>query len=185
MSDEMLSEAVSLVSPPLLADSDLELLTAELDTTRHRKRGRPSGNVLARKRIAIAIAEEARQELPPEIRLQLVDRLLSGKRYPERQRSLDATRARRTLRRLDLMRDMHMLVCELLDRDGPLVHELLGPIERPVMEPGTSRGNEALLITHQLLVKYRMRPPSLGRLRNMVAPGYYRRECDRLFTRSV
>ena len=86
--DDLFSETLEVMSPPLLAEPEMAKLMSELDPKGLRKRGRPAGNVLVRRRLGQMIQTIERPDFPHEARRALVDRLMTGKRFTEFDRSL-------------------------------------------------------------------------------------------------
>ncbi len=169
LTDEMHRDAVLTLSPPLLPRRDMALLLAELDPTQARKRGRPVGNRLIRVQLARAVAAVTRPDLPIEVQKLLVDRLTSGKRFTDFQRHGAFNRKWKRWHQEILLCGLYITLREPLKAPGPLVHFILGPIDLEPHEKTGSPSERALLITHRLArTHYGIKPPSMGRLRNIV-----------------
>lgn len=169
MTDEMLLAAVQTLKPPLLPDADMMLLARELDGGL-RRRGRPKGDLLPRKRIATMIATIRHRGLPSEIRQLLVERLASGRRFTEADRGLQFYRASKRANKRMLIRVIYRDVYALLDQRHSIIrHHIIGEIPVPREWQSLSRHERALQITAMILRdRMRLNPPSPVTLRNLV-----------------
>ena len=171
LTDEMLNDVIDAFEPSLALDVNMtSALRRELDTKSKRKRGRPVGDVLVRRQIAIALAERFCADIPPQLVQALIDRLESGVRYTDLSQDTVSYWKRQKRDQRMFIRGLYRDFYKRLDRKSDFQHPIFGAVKLPCDAARVSQSELALLVTQDIMrTRLGMLPQSIGTMRNIVA----------------
>jgi hypothetical protein len=165
-------EGLNCLDPPFLDAVRMEALKHFLEPQYEGQDGCPKGG-LSRNELAVSILTVRRTDLPYGSVEALAAYLSTHTDQPkETLRDARVELNRRRLReRNTLIRGLYRVFYGVAVGDGPWHHPLIGEIE-PLAEPNEVRSDRAIQLTHRWLNDNGYRPPSQGRMRNLITENW-------------
>lgn len=168
ITDLAYTKAIAAIDEARIGAEQKRALLIELDETHDRKRGRPKHGKLSRLELAYQVAQWADDILPSDLRPQLIERLVTGKRHSYYEKMVKFTRCRaKYLRKTDIC----MLYAEAhrsLKTGSPDRYQLFNLVD-PSSLDARSSSEKALMIAAEILRLNGQHPPSLRRMHNIVS----------------
>lgn len=167
ITDEMYLKALGEIIPPLLAEPAMAVLTRTIDPKAER-RGRPGNDGISKEQLIAHIREVKRPDVPKQFLEALANRLESGARLTDAERSLKSARKFEKVRRDMLIAGLYEEVHQLLEPGcTEVTHPILGKLA--VEDLSLGQREQALKIVQDVLKDAVLVDlPSIDRMRNIV-----------------
>jgi hypothetical protein len=154
VSDEMFSKACAWNQPSPLAPLQMKLLMELLNENIPVPLGRPSSATIETRVNLVSVIEKLPDaKMPPLLRQLLVERLKSGKRYYEYERSLPHDKARQKNDRDVMIRIYYKVAYDALKRGSPPIVEIIGEVDDSVIDKRLPTRDRAIELAAILLRK--------------------------------
>ena len=166
--DDMLTEAIGRIDPPLLHSHAMRSLLLEVDPKAERRGRRPKPH-LSRRELAAALKSVSRPDVPQSFLESLIERLKKGKQSTEQHRSMHAHRHLERIKSGMLAESVYSEMRELIDPQAKSVtHPTLGT--HTIDEVDAPLRDKALAVTNRILnASGDIRPISNDRLKNFIS----------------
>jgi len=141
--DELLLEAIDLITPSLLQVDGMQALRREIDPKALRGRGRPRKNEFDKASLFALVDAQQRPDVPQEIMASIIERLKSGRRRSEVDWAAPQVRERRRDDRDFIFWAMYPPIYDMLGKGVPHTHEVIGHVDLGDIDPDLSRHEQS------------------------------------------
>ncbi|SIN65647.1 hypothetical protein SAMN02745824_1530 [Parasphingorhabdus marina DSM 22363] len=171
LGDHELLEIVQFFDPPLFSPEEMDVVANELDASRPRKRGRPTGNTAQRKLITDRIKYISRSDVPVEFIDFLTKRLRSGRRFPSSRHERKANGKRKTSKKQTIIKGLYRDVKKAMELGKTQIeYPEMEPFQFPEESENQSVHERALRAVNHIMRTYLdVDPPSERRMLNIIS----------------